>query len=101
MESCAGVAMKPGDAFSVPIHFANPVIQGVVSGRRIRRSAVMRDAQIWNSATRFVQVFEDKAVMAAGMCEEIALAQGDPQLCRFWEQITAAVIELQRRNAIN
>ncbi len=61
----------------------------------------MRDIDIWESATRLVQVFEDKAVMAAGMCEDIAQAQGDPELCRAWEMITAAVIELQRRNAIN
>jgi hypothetical protein len=61
----------------------------------------MRDIDVWESATKLVQVFEDKAVMAAGMCEDIAQAQGDPELCRYWEQITAAVIELQRRAAIN
>jgi hypothetical protein len=64
-------------------------------------SAMMRDIDIWHSATKLVQVFEDKAVMAAGMCEDIAQAQGDPDLCRFWEQITAAVIELQRRSVVN
>ncbi len=59
----------------------------------------MTDNEIWQSANKFILVFEDKAVMAAGMCEDIAQAQGDPQHRRLWEQITAAIIELQRLRA--